>query len=136
MKTTPIQASLGYVILFVKDVPHAVSFYERAFGLTQRFIHESNGYAELETGATRLAFVSLELAEIQLKEAPVRTSPNSAPLACEVALVTADVTALYAQALAAGATAFCEPAQKPWGQTVAYVRDLDGHLIELCSPMA
>jgi lactoylglutathione lyase len=27
------------------------------------------------------------------------------------------------------------PTKKPWGQTVAYVRDLDGHLVELCTPM-
>jgi hypothetical protein len=28
-----------------------------------------------------------------------------------------------------------EPKIKPWGQVVAYVRDLDGFLIEVCSPM-
>jgi hypothetical protein len=28
-----------------------------------------------------------------------------------------------------------EPVSKPWGQTVAYVRDLDGFLVELCTAM-
>jgi len=28
-----------------------------------------------------------------------------------------------------------EPETKPWGQTVAYVRDRNGFLVELCSPM-
>jgi lactoylglutathione lyase len=58
MTTAPV--SLGYVILFVKDVAASLAFYEKAFGLTKRFFHDDNGkaYGELETGATRLAFVS------------------------------------------------------------------------------
>lgn len=35
----------------------------------------------------------------------------------------------------AGATAFAKPGQKPWGQMVACVRDLDGHMVEICSPL-
>ncbi|WP_052289959.1 VOC family protein [Scytonema millei] len=52
----------SYTILYVKDVTHAVAFYERAFNLKQRFIHESGQYAEMETGGTTLAFASNELA--------------------------------------------------------------------------
>jgi hypothetical protein len=37
--------------------------------------------------------------------------------------------------VAAGALPAAEPVRKPWGQTVAYVRDLDGFLVELCTPM-
>lgn len=48
---------LGYVILYVADVGQTVDFYEAAFGLKRRFVHESGQYAELETGATALAFV-------------------------------------------------------------------------------
>ena len=61
--------SLGYVILYVKDVSASLAFYEVAFGLSRRFFHEDNGkaYGELETGATRLAFASLELASDHLK---------------------------------------------------------------------
>ncbi|MGH2373808.1 MAG: VOC family protein [bacterium] len=65
---------LGYVILYVKDVAKVVSFYEAAFGLARRFVHESGQYAEIETRAT-------------------------------------------------------------WGQIVAYVRDLDGVLVEIASEM-
>jgi uncharacterized glyoxalase superfamily protein PhnB len=53
----------------------------------------------------------------------------------EVALVTTDVAGLYARAVEAGATTVSEPATKPWGQTVAYVRDNAGHLVEICSPV-
>ena len=48
---------LGYVILYVADAQATVLFYEKAFGLTCRFVHESKTYAEMETGKTALAFV-------------------------------------------------------------------------------
>ena len=40
----------------------------------------------------------------------------------EVALVTDDVTAAVRSAVDAGARLIAEPHQKPWGQTVGYVR--------------
>ena len=129
--------SLGYVILCVKDVAASLSFYEAAFGLPRRFFHDDgvNAYGELETGATRLAFASLDLAKSNLNHDIVAASLDKPPLGVEVALVTADVPALFARALKAGATAMCKPAAKPWGQTVAYVRDNSGHLVELCTPV-
>ena len=42
-------------------------------------------------------------------------------------------TVTYAQALAVEAVAYVEPLTKPWDQVVAYVRDLDGCLFELCT---
>ena len=129
--------SLGYLILYVTDVSTSLAFYEKAFGLSRRFFHEDNGkaYGELETGAARLAFASLELAHEHLKQEVVAASLNKPPLGVEIALVTPDVPALFARAVKAGATAVCEPAAKPWGQTVAYLRDNAGHLVELCTPL-
>jgi lactoylglutathione lyase len=129
--------SLGYVILYVKDVAATLAFYEAAFGLARRFFHDDHGkaYGELETGATRLAFASLELANAHLKQEVVTASLDQPPLGFEIALVTPDVPAWYARAVQAGATAVSEPAAKPWGQTVAYLRDQNGHLVELCTPL-
>ncbi|MCF7763568.1 MAG: VOC family protein [Verrucomicrobia bacterium] len=129
--------SLGYVILYVKDVSASLAFYENAFGLPRRFFTDDIGkaYGELETGATRLAFASLELAKTHLKQEVLAASPDEAPLGVEIALVTPDVAGLYARAVKAGATAVSEPAAKPWGQTVAYLRDKDGFLVELCTPL-
>jgi lactoylglutathione lyase len=129
--------SLGYVILYVKDVSASLTFYEKAFGLSRRFFNDDSGkaYGELETGAARLAFASLELARTVLKQEVVAASPDKAPLGVEIALVTPDVPALYARAMKAGASSVGEPATKPWGQTVAYLRDKDGHLVELCTPL-
>jgi uncharacterized glyoxalase superfamily protein PhnB len=130
--------SLGYTILYVEDVAATLDFYERAFGFARRFFHDDGGksYGELETGATRLAFASLNLAEEHLGRRPVTPDPAGAPLAFEIALVTDDVDGLYARALDADATAVSAPAVKPWGQAVAYVRDRAGYLVELCTAVA
>jgi lactoylglutathione lyase len=130
-------ASLGYVILYVKDVSASLGFYEQAFGLSRRFFMDDHGkaYGELETGSARLAFASLELARSHLGQEFVVAAPGKAPLGFEIALVTADVPGLYASAVKAGAAPVAEPATKPWGQTVAYVRDKDGYIVELCTPL-
>ena len=125
---------LGYIIIYVPDVPASLDFYERAFGLKRRFLHESNTYGEMETGATALAFAAEPL--IALNGVTARSNRRSDPPAgAEVGLVTDDVASAYRKAVSAGAVAYKEPAEKPWGQTVAYVRDDNGFLVEICSPM-
>ena len=123
----------GYTILYVRDVEGAVSFYERAFGQRRRFVHES-GYGELDTGGTRLGFASLELARSNGVNFADPWSDAPAP-AVEVAFLTDDVAAAVERAVAEGAVLVTPPKLKPWGQTVAYVRDLDGFLVELCTPV-
>jgi uncharacterized glyoxalase superfamily protein PhnB len=131
------QATLGYTILYVKDVAGSLAFYEQAFGLSRRFLHDEDGkaYGELETGAARLAFASLPLVEAHLKGGVTLAAPDKPPLGFEIALVTTDVQGLYDRARRAGAAAVAPPETKPWGQTVAYVRDKNGFLVELCTPL-
>ena len=131
-------STLGYAILFVQDVSASLEFYEAAFGLTRRFYRDDHGksYGELETGAARLAFCSAELVRDQLQQREfLFASPGKPPLGFEIALLTSDVPALFARAVKAGAEVISQPATKPWGQTVAYLRDRDGHLVELATPM-
>ncbi|MCB9644940.1 MAG: VOC family protein [Myxococcales bacterium] len=127
---------LGYVILYVADVEKTVRFYEKAFGLSVRMLHESGHYAEMATGETRLAFASREVGQGNFPDGFQHCEPQQKPWGMEIALVADDVAAAYQKALEAGASALMEPQQKPWGQVVAYVRDQEGFLIELCSPMA
>ena len=133
---TAEDVSFGYTILYVRDVARSVGFWEDAFGLRRRFIHESGQYAELETGSTALAFVSTEMARSNFPEGftYADNDPSRPPAGIEVALTTRDVQVIYDRAVAAGATSVVAPVVRPWGQTVAYVRDLDGVLVELASP--
>ncbi len=123
----------GYTFLYVKDVEKAVAFYETAFGLKRKFVHEG-GYGEMDTGETKLAFASVELAKAN-GVSFVPASPEGPSPAVEVAFVTEDVGAAFSVAIGAGAVPVAQPKQKPWGQVVAYVRDLNGFLVEICSPM-
>lgn len=127
---------LGYSILYVTDVAKSVAFYEASFGFTRKFITPENDYAELATGTTTLAFASITLAKSNLKNGFIASTTHDLPLGMEIALITDDVSATLSAALANGATVVEQPTVKPWGQTVAYMRDIDGFLIELCTDMS
>lgn len=62
--------------------------------------------------------------------------PRAEAPSSEIAFTTGDVAAALALALEAGAGLVQSPQQMPWGQTVAYVADPDGFLVEICTPMA
>lgn len=126
---------LGYTIIYVPSVAASLHFFETAFGLTRRFLHESGDYGELETGETTLAFASLELGKLNFPDGLVAASESKQPLGFEVALVTQDVHQAHATAVAAGAHELKAPEYKPWGQVVSYVRCPDGTLVEICSPV-
>jgi lactoylglutathione lyase len=130
-----MSARFAYTIAYVADVPATIAFYEKAFGLNLRFMHESNMYAELETGTTALAFAANEM--IEMNGLNVRlNSPNETPPAIELAFVFDDPKVAFDQAVAAGAVAVKSVEQKPWGQLVGYVKDKNGILIEIASAVA
>ena len=126
---------LGYAILYVPDVAASLDFYEKAFGLKTRFLHDSGTYGELETGATTLSFAVHDLGDSNFPGGHVHASESPQPLGMEIALVTEDVAAAHSNAVANGATELAAPSTKPWGQIVSYVRAPDGCLIELCTPI-
>jgi lactoylglutathione lyase len=125
----------GYTILYVRDVEKTMAFYEKAFGLQRKFIAPGNVYGEMTTGATTLSFAELELAKSNLKNDVIAADLEKAPFAIEIGFTTDDVKKVYDTAISAGATPVAHPQFKPHGQTVAYVRDLDGFLVEICTPM-
>ncbi|WP_338148171.1 VOC family protein [Neoroseomonas eburnea] len=117
------------------DLAATVAFCTTALGLAPRFVHDSGSYGEMETGATALAFVAESLIDEQGATFR-RTRPGETPPAMEIALVTEDVGAAFAHAVAAGAVPLMPPREKPWGQVLGYVRDINGALVELCSPVS
>lgn len=126
---------LGYTIIYVPDVARSLNFFEAAFGLKRRFIHESGTYGELDTGETTLSFAAHELGHMNFPGGHVRASESEQPLGIEIALVTDDVQAAHRKALQSGGIELSPPVAKPWGQTVSYVRAPDGTLVELWTPV-
>ena len=124
----------GYAIAYVPDVLATVDFYERAFGLRRGYVADNHNYAELDTGTTRLAFVSEGQADTLIRGGYRHNVPTDDPPGFEFALVTDDVDAAYRRAIEAGAADAAAPEDKPWGQRIAYVRDVNGVLVELVTP--
>lgn len=121
-----------YTILYVQNVTECLDFYQAAFGLKRKMLHESGEYGELDTGATTLSFSSLALMT-QLGKSPARA--DAAHPVFEIAFETDDVAAALDTALAAGAKLAQKAEEMPWGQTTAYVTDPNGYLVEICTPV-
>jgi len=125
---------LGYTLLYVDDVEKTMHFYASAFDLQIGFLHESKTYGEMKTGETKLGFVAHELASSHGFSYERVTIEKKAP-AFELGFVTANVKDAYERAVQCGAQEVSPPHVKPWGQTVSYVRDCNGFLVEICSAM-
>ncbi len=125
---------LSHMIYYVENVQKSIDFFTTALGIPIHFAHESGCYVELKTGETKLAFVKEEFVEETFPQGFYKSS-TSTPLGCAPTLTTRDLEQVFEQCLKYGAEEVCPPTKKPWGQTVAYIRDPNGVLIELATPM-
>ncbi|MFM1934157.1 MAG: hypothetical protein RL360_1037 [Bacteroidota bacterium] len=125
----------AYTILYVKDVVKTMDFYQRAFGFKEKMRAPDNSYGEVMSGETTLSFATHTLAKSNLKDGFIESDLSNQPFGIEIGFTTEDVEGTLKKAVSAGVVLMEEPKIKPWGQVVAYVRDLDGFLIEVCSPM-
>lgn len=121
-----------YLVLVVEDLDRALRFYCDLLGLPLG--HRSGSFAQLATGATR----------VSLYERPAMATTLGRELAppsldapgFELGFKVDDCDAAYEELVTAGATADVPPTDRPWGQRTAYVRDPDGHLVELAQDLA
>jgi uncharacterized glyoxalase superfamily protein PhnB len=125
----------AYTILYVKNVEKSIDFYEKAFGFSRKFVTPENDYGELLVGETTLSFCSLTLANSNLKDGFTESRLTNKPFGIEIGFTTDNVDETVKTAINAGGTILEQPKTKPWGQVVAYVRDIDGFLIEICTPI-
>lgn len=126
---------LGYTLLYVDDVEKSMRFYSQAFGLKVSFLDaEGKQYGEMATGDTKLGFVNHKTASSH-GFSYEKMDLTKKPTAFEIGFVTKDVSEAFERAVKNGALAVSQPETKPWGQTVSYVRDCNGFLVEICSPI-
>ena len=119
----------------MSTVTKSIDFYEKAFGFSRKFVTPENDYGELLVGETALSFVSTTLANSNLRDGFTESSLANKPFGIEIGFTTNNVEETIKSVVNAGGTIVENPKTKPWGQVVAYVRDLDGFLIEICTPM-
>ena len=120
-----------YLILIVEDLDRSLQFYTGILGLALG--HRSGEYAQLDTGTTRLALYTRRAMENTLGLA-LDPPPAKAP-GFEIGFKVADVDVAFRELVTAGAVPAVKPTDRFWGQRTAYVRDPDGHLIELAQDL-
>ena len=125
----------AYTILYVDNVGKTIQFYENAFGFQKRFITPENDYGELVTGDTTIAFASNTLGDSNFKKGFKKLNLNEDPNGIEMAFTTENIEANFNRALTQGAIEYEPVIEKPWGQKVGYLRDINGFLIEICTPI-
>ena len=126
----------SYTILYVHNVELTIDFYIKAFGCTLQFLDETKLYGALETGSTTLAFADESLAKDNVGTFEKNNLNKKSPAGFEIAFTTDNVKHAYEHALKSGAQSLQPPLQKPWGQLVAYVLDINGIIVEIASPLS
>lgn len=124
-----MKLTMKYVILYVNDLEKTIHFYRDILALPIKM--QQGTYIEFDTGATTLsvntrASVKEEIG-LNVPEAHVKTQTF------EIGFVVEDVEEAIENLRNHDVPIIKEPTKKPWGQTVAYVADPDGHYIEICT---
>lgn len=135
LKSEKMDIQYAYTILYVKDLPKTIAFYNKAFGFEQKFLTPENDYGEIISGATTLAFGNLELGKSNFKKGFTESRLDDKPFGIELAFTTSEVEKVMDNAIKNGAVLLEETVTKPWGQKVGYLRDLNGFIIEICTPI-
>jgi lactoylglutathione lyase len=112
----------------VDDLDASVTFYTQTLGLALG--HRSGPYAQLDTGSCRLALYE-RAAMAETLGVAIADVPEF-----EIGFKVDDVDAAFDALVTQGARAAVAPTDRPWGQRTAYVRDPDGHLVELAEDRA
>lgn len=113
---------LGYLILYVSDLPASIAFYRDVIGMSLKFVDA--GYAEFATQGARFALYERRRAE-WLIGGTVSPGP-----AAEVVFVVDDVDTQARRLTELGIPILSTPADRPWGHRTVHVADPDGFVVE------
>jgi lactoylglutathione lyase len=116
--------SVGYVILYVRDVEASVAFYRDALGLP--FKLRDAGYAEFVTGETKFGLLERTRASDLIHREPTEGGP-----AGEVLFLVDDVDAEAERLRGLGVEFLSGPVDRPWGHRTLHLLDPDGFVVEL-----
>ncbi|HSD51896.1 MAG TPA: VOC family protein [Candidatus Methylomirabilis sp.] len=121
---------LGYVVLFVEDLDHALAFYRDKVGLSVRF--QDKGYAELAVAGSKFALLARSRLPELVGEAHTGR-PAKGAHGAGVTLLVEDVDRIHRDLSGRGVSFLGSPQNRPWGQRTAYFQDPEGHLIEIAT---
>ena len=121
---------LGFVIMYTRDVANKMAFYEHAFGMQKGQLADKAVYGEMLGGDVKLQFVQEDFARHYVQDFVPNRLERPAP-GIEIGFIFDDVAAAYHRAIDRGCTSFAAPEKRPWGPTIAFVRDDEGVLVEM-----
>lgn len=124
-----LNCTLRYIILYVSDFDQAYTFYKDVLQLSVKM--QQGTYVEFDTGQTTFAINTRDAVREEIGLIVPHETEKTATF--EVAFTVEDVAQTIDILRAKGVQIVKEPVTKPWGQTVAYIADPDGHYIEICS---
>jgi catechol 2,3-dioxygenase-like lactoylglutathione lyase family enzyme len=130
--TTTNTVQLASVRVITDDLPRLVRFYEVVTGATAQYL--TDDFAELVTPSATFALSHPRRVAFISKDAPRPAANNSAI----VEFLVDDAEALFARLQAEygdDLEVVQAPAMMPWGNLSVLVRDPDGALINLYTPM-
>ncbi len=125
----------GSTVLFVENVQSVMDFYQKAFGMEISMYDPSFDFGILNMEGGSIGIASNHSGELMMP-GKFPTSKNGHPDGVEIAFYSNDVKADFQKAVEAGATPITVPRKMEWGQTVAYVKSIEGTIIGICSEMA
>ena len=116
--------SLGYVILYVRDLNVSAAFYRDVVGLA--FKLRDAEYAEFVTGETRFGLLERTRASDLINRELIDGGP-----AGEVLFLVEDVDAEAERLRGLGVEFISGPVDRPWGHRTLHLLDPDGFVVEL-----
>ena len=127
-------AKFGYTVVYIKDVEATINWYQQVFGLGLKFINPEKTYAELLTGDTTLVFAN---DDFQRQNYPtfLENKSGKEPAGLNLSFITDTVEEIFSKAVNQGATLIKNVETKPWGQKEGWLRDINGILVTIVSPL-
>jgi predicted enzyme related to lactoylglutathione lyase len=127
------KVSLTYVSIFTRDVERLPSSYADVFGLEEVAASRSHRYRELNMGAAMLGFPSADAyATLDLADQAAPTGVRS--MLTFAATSPAEVDALTARAVQAGARLVKPGFDTAFGQYLSVVLDPEGNALRISAP--
>lgn len=118
------------VILAVADVPRSVAFYRDRLGFAVDAEYDDPPYASLSLAGMRLS-IAEQGHPADDRPGVAMKAPDPATAAAVVVLEVSECLAIHAQLQAAGVDILAPVFSPPWGGHRFFLRDPDGHLVEI-----
>lgn len=128
-----MKLNIGFVSLFVTDLPGMLAFYRDVVGL--EVLRDGDAYVEFVNEGVRFAMFRRDLLAGLLRrevQFPREGLNGSFELALPVG-AKENVDAAYERLVSQGATPVYAPRDEPWQMRSAMIADPEGNLIEIAS---